>query len=174
MLASICVAPFAYAQSSSKETSLLTFGVGHYDALDDHEGVDFRLEYRPNKHIVLDNLKPWAGGEVTSEGTLWIGGGVLYDYNVAPNWHLTPSIGVGIYDKGGSDVDLDHPLQVRSQLELSYAFEGQSRIGMSLSHLSNANLGDSNPGAEVVNIQYSLPISTFFSKKSEKAYSRSH
>jgi lipid A 3-O-deacylase len=170
LLASLCMATSANAQyekSAQSETtppSLLTLGIGHYDALDDHEGVDFRMEYRAGKNIWLENLKPWIGAEVTSHGTLWIGGGALYDYSFSPHWYLTPSLGGGVYNKGSSDVDLDYPIQFRSQLELSYAFANQSRIGVSISHISNGGLGDSNPGAEVVNVQYSLPVNSLFSK----------
>ena len=53
---------------------------------------------------------------------------------------------IGYYDRGKS-LDLGYNLEFRSQIEFSYAL-GESRIGFNLNHISNAGLGDTNPGTE--------------------------
>lgn len=136
----------------------INFAIGYYDVFDKQDGIDFRVEYRPDSVVFIDNLKPWAGVEVTSEGSIWAGGGLLYDWNFTPSWYLTPSFGVGLYTNGGSDKDLDHPIEFRSQLEVSYEFENTNRLGVSLSHMSNAGLSNDNPGTEVVSLNYSIPF----------------
>lgn len=151
----------ALAQDSL-HTGFLGISVGYYDVLDDQDGVDLRLEYRPNSSVFIENLRPWFGAEVTSQGSLWGGGGLSYDWAFAENLYLSPSLGIGFYSDGGSDVDLDYPLQFRTQLDLAYEMQDTSRIGVSLSHMSNGGLGDSNPGTEVASIFYHLPLNKLF------------
>ncbi|MGQ0526846.1 MAG: acyloxyacyl hydrolase [Alphaproteobacteria bacterium] len=139
----------------------LSIGLGVYDVLDEDEAADFRLEYRPDTKILF-GLKPWLGAEITSDASIWTGGGILYDWNFANSWFLTPSFGAGFYDEGDSGKDLDYALQFRSQLELGYQFENQHRVGLAFGHLSNASLGDDNPGTEVLNVYWHVPLGTDF------------
>lgn len=155
-----CAPQVASAQDTPDRMDMLAFAIGYYDILDDDSAADFRLEYRPGTPILWE-LKPWVGIEATTEGTIWGGGGVLYDWNVAPKWYVTPSFGVGLYTDGSSDLDLDYPIEFRSQLEVAYEFDNSSRIGLGFSHTSNAGLGDSNPGVEVLMINYSIPVNWF-------------
>ncbi len=142
--------------NAQESQDYLSFSVGYYDILDDHEAVDFRAEYRPG-HNYFWYLKPWAGVEVTSDFSLWAGGGILADIPVAPQWYVTPSVGAGYYAKGSSKKDLDYPLEFRSQLEVAYQLDTGSRIGAAFGHLSNASLGDRNPGTEVLSLYWHLP-----------------
>lgn len=134
----------------------LSGGVGVYDILDDDEAVDFRLEYRSGRQY-LQYIKPWAGVEFTTDGSVWGGAGLLADIPLTDRFYLIPSFGVGLYTKGSSDKDLDYPIQFRSQIEAGYTFENQNRLGMAFGHLSNASLGDDNPGTEVLNLYWHVP-----------------
>ena len=60
---------------------------------------------------------------------------------------FTPSFGVGYYDDG-SGKELGNEIQFRTNLEISYELKNDNRIGLSFSHISNANIGDKNPGVE--------------------------
>ena len=60
---------------------------------------------------------------------------------------FTPSFGAGIYDDG-SGKKLGNDLQFRTSFEISYELKNKNRIGISFSHISNANLGDKNPGSD--------------------------
>lgn len=155
----LCFQPqLAYAQS----LDLLSFAIGYYDVFGHESEAELRAEYRPDSRIFMENLKPWVGIELTSEKSLWAGGGLLFDYNISNSWYLTPSFGAGLYSKGDSDKDLDHPIQFRSQLEISYEFQDLSRAGISLSHSSNAGLGDHNPGTEAIGFYWHIPLSNIF------------
>ena len=70
---------------------------------------------------------------------------------------LTPSFGAGLYAEG-SGKDLGHAVEFRSQIELSYRFDNRSRLGVAFSHISNASIADDNPGVEILNVYYSLPL----------------
>lgn len=151
----------AFAQNlESGDKGHLSFGIGYFDVLDDESAADLRLEYRSGQDLWTENLHPWIGLEGTSEGSLWGGAGLLYDIALdeEQSIYLTPSFGGGFYTKGGGDLDLDYPLQFRTQLELSYEFTSRDRIGVAVNHLSNAGLGDSNPGTEVLSVYWHVPF----------------
>lgn len=147
---------------SAQEIDLLSFAIGHYDIFDNNSAMDFRFEYRPDSKVFIENLKPWAGAEITSDTSVWVGTGLLYDFKLSDNFFLTPSFGAGFYTKGSSDKDLDFPIQFRSQLEVSYQFENNSRLGLGISHMSNANLGTTNPGTEVLSVYWHVPLEKIF------------
>jgi len=35
--------------------------------------------------------------------------------------------------------------------------QNKNRIGLSFSHISNANLGNKNPGVEIISLSYQIP-----------------
>lgn len=151
----------AQAQESM-DTSYLSFGVGIWDVTQtDDTATDFRVEYRHGTPLFW-KIKPWAGAEATTDGSVWGGGGVLADFKPADNIYITPSFGVGLYGQGSSDKDLDSIIEFRSQLEGGYEFMGGQRLGVAFSHISNADIGDDNPGSEVLNLYLHLPIGSMF------------
>jgi lipid A 3-O-deacylase len=151
------VAPVARAQ---EDQALLAGGVGAFDFVqDDDTAMDFRIEYRHGSGLWI--FKPWFGLEGTSDGAFYGVGGILADFTLAPHIVLTPSFGVGAYAEGDGK-DLGHPIEFRSQIELAYRFDNASRLGMAFSHISNAGLGEENPGVEVINLYYALPVGSLF------------
>jgi len=151
----------AAAQVALNETpAVLSGGVGWFDiAQGDDEAVDFRLEYRHGEDFLF--LKPWGGLEVTSDGSVWGGIGVLVDITFFDNIVLTGSIAPGLYAEGGGK-DLGSAFEIRSQIELGYQFENKSRLSVGFSHTSNASTADDNPGTEVLSLYYHLPLDVLF------------
>ncbi len=145
------------AAGTAKAQEYLSLGVGYYDILDNEGAVDFRAEYRTDIPVLVDNLNPWIGAEVTSEGSFWGGGGLLYDWQLDESWHLIPSIGAGLYAQGSSDLDLGNAIEFRSQLEAAYEFDTGQRAGLAFGHISNASLDSQNPGTEVLNLYWHVP-----------------
>lgn len=136
---------------------LLSLGAGAFDVTDDetNTAADFRLELRPDLQVLA--FKPWAGVELTSDGGLWGGGGVLVDVYFGRHFVVTGSTGVGGYEPGDGK-DLGATVEFRSQLELAYRFDDRSRLGVAFGHLSNAGIGDDNPGAETATLYYHVPL----------------
>ena len=151
----------AAAQVALNDTpAVISGGIGWYDIyLQDDQAVDFRLEYRHGDDFLW--LKPWAGLEATSDGSVWGGIGVLIDITFFDSIVLTGSFAPGLYEDGGGK-DLGHTVEFRSQVELGYQFENRSRLSLAFSHLSNAHLSDDNPGTEVLNLYYHLPLEMLF------------
>ena len=59
---------------------------------------------------------------------------------------FTPSFAPGLYHEGDGK-DLGHVLEFKSEVQLSYAASDNMSLGVSYNHVSNASLGDKNPGA---------------------------
>lgn len=150
----------ALAQDSDVDSAMLSFGIGYYDIFDSNDGgaADFRMEYRSGNQFFW-KLKPWVGLEANNDGSIWAGGGVNADFMPAPNIYITPSFGAGLYAQGSSDKDLGSALEFRSQLEGGYELTNGHRVGLAISHISNASIGDSNPGTEILNVYYHVPLS---------------
>ena len=160
------------------------FGIGIYDvkfdASSSNQATDLRYERRFDNTIIdigpkQDNffyLKPFAGIELTSDSAFYLISGIYLEDNIGDlmagkdnNWSFTPSFGVGYYDDGNGK-KLGNKVEFRTTLELSYQLVNKDRIGISFGHISNANIGNKNPGAEIISISYQKPfqlISNFFS-----------
>lgn len=139
------------------DPDFLVIGGGWYDWNDDKDAFDFRLEYRSD-FKALGFLKPWVGVEATTDQAVYGVGGVLVDLFFGRRWVFTPSFGAGAYADGNGK-DLGHTIEFRSQLEFGYRFDDRSRVSLAVSHISNASLGDSNPGTEIATIYYHIPMS---------------
>ncbi len=151
------------------------FGLGIYDIKFDgsekNQTADFRYEYRSDKSLInigpeVDNfffLKPFFGVEYTNDSASYFLTGIYFEDNLGElfegnksKFFFTPSFGAGIYNDG-SGKKLGNDLQFRTSLEVSYELNNKNRIGISFSHISNANLGDKNPGVEILSFSYHIP-----------------
>jgi hypothetical protein len=145
----------AVPAQAAEDPSYLTFSGGAFGVRksDTLQG-EFLLQYRPNASLWY--FKPHAGAMVTTEGSLYGFAGLLMDFHVG-NFVITPSTAIGGYYKGNG-VDLGHPAEFRSGIEVAYQFENKSKIGVGVYHMSNLVFGDTNPGAESVTLSYSYPL----------------
>ena len=151
------------------------FGLGIYDVKFDgsekNQSTDFRYEYRSDESLINigpeeDNfffLKPFFGLEYTNDNASYFLTGIYFEDNLGElfegknnKFFFTPSFGAGIYNDG-SGKKLGNDLQFRTSLEISYELKNKNRIGVSFSHISNANLGDKNPGVEILSFSYHIP-----------------
>jgi lipid A 3-O-deacylase len=148
------VLALALAGPVNAHADTLGFAIGSYDIDGSHSATDFRIDYEYDTSVWLDDLRPWLGVQATTDGSLWLGGGLLYDWQFAESWHLKPGVGVGYYSRGSSDLDLGYPVEFRTQLELAKDLNLNNSLGLAVSHLSNANLDSVNPGVEVVSVYW--------------------
>lgn len=141
------------------EPAFLRGGVGYYDVFDDQDAAEFHLEYISDSNWWI--FKPFAGVMATTDSAAYVYGGIRTDIFFGKRIVLTPSFAPGLYHDGDGK-DLGHTIEFRSAIELAYRFDDRSRLGVSLYHLSNAGIGDSNPGTEVVTVHYSYPLNELF------------
>jgi lipid A 3-O-deacylase len=137
------------------DPSFLTIGLGYYDINDNEDAAEFRLEYRGQK--MLWALKPVFGLMTTTDAAVYGYGGIAMDIFFGRRWVITPSFAAGAYHDGGGK-DLGHTIEFRSALDISYRMDNRARLGVSFYHLSNASIGDNNPGTEVLSFSYGIPL----------------
>ena len=94
----------------------------------------------------LGKLSPITGFMMTADSDTYFYTGVQAEYKIG-KLNLTPSFSPGLYSVGDGK-DLGSPLEFKSEVQLSIDFLSGSRLGYSRSHLSNADLGETNPGAD--------------------------
>ena len=98
-----------------------------------------------NRDTFLGNLSPITGAMITADNASYFYTGVQANYKFG-NLNFTPSFTPGYYNQGDGK-DLGHALEFKSELQLSLDLPADSQLGFSYNHLSNASLGDKNPGA---------------------------
>ena len=98
-----------------------------------------------NRDTFLGNLSPITGALVTADNASYVYTGVQAQYKIGV-LNLTPSFTPGLYNSGDGK-DLGHIVEFKSEIQLSLDLPKDSQFGFSYNHLSNASLGDKNPGA---------------------------
>jgi len=127
----------------------VNFFVGNFDFSDDKQKailVGFQHQNENlNRDTFLGNISPITGGFVTENSAAYIYTG--FEWNVDMGGLLfTPSFAPGLYHEGDGK-DLGHILEFKSEVQLSYITSDNMSFGLSYNHVSNASLGDKNPGA---------------------------
>lgn len=153
-------ASLAPKSARADDPDFLTISGGWFDFnRQKDQGGEFRVEYRSD--YKLWKFKPFVTAAATTNGMTFFGAGILMDVYFGNRLVLTPSFAPTWWRGKTDKLDLGHAVEFRSQLELAYRFDDRSRLGFSISHYSNASLGDTNPGTESLMVNYSVPIGTF-------------
>ncbi|MCA2011291.1 acyloxyacyl hydrolase [Cereibacter sphaeroides] len=97
-----------------------------------------------------------TAGRVNELGDAWLGIGFAVQANLGPAWYLEGSIMPGLYHD--NETDLGHAIEIRSLFGVGYRFAGGSSVMLSVDHLSNADIGDYNPGTNAVMLRYRRPL----------------
>ena len=140
---------FSEEKKIDNKNTELNFYTGMFD-FSDHgkRSALFGLQHQNEelfRDTFLGNLSPVTGGLITGDQSLYVYTGVQADYNIGA-LKLTPSFAPGIYSQGDGK-DLGSPIEFKSEIQLSFDLPKNSMFGMSYNHISNASLGDKNPGA---------------------------
>ncbi len=98
-----------------------------------------------NRDTFLGNLSPITGAMLTADNAAYFYTGIQAEYKFG-SLNVTPSFAPGYYNKGNGK-DLGHAIEFKSEVQLSYDLPKSSQLGFSYNHLSNASLGNKNPGA---------------------------
>ena len=145
------------------DPAFLTFQAGGWDVIQQHKvAAAWAMEYRDDTKLWI--FKPFGGMMMNSNAGLDAYAGILLDLYMGRRIVAQLGFAPTIYYRG-TGVDLGFPLEFRSSVELAYRFDDRSRLGAQIYHLSNAGLGWTNPGTEVVMLSYSVPITRFTGKK---------
>lgn len=126
----------------------LDLAVGAFEVFDnnDDHALAGQIEWRFGKKLYV--IGPLLGVMANVDGG-YIGYAGLYLDLALGRFVLSPQWGVGAYEEGGSK-DLGGTFEFVSGLALSYEFENRTRLGVRYAHISNADLHDTNPGADLL------------------------
>ncbi len=128
----------------------LNFFTGNFDFSDDKQSaylIGFQhQDENLNRNTFLGNVSPITGGFITENSAAYVYTGIEWNVDMSEKMKFTPSFAPGLYHEGDGK-DLGHVLEFKSEVQLSYATSDKSSIGVSYNHVSNASLGDKNPGA---------------------------
>ena len=127
----------------------ISFYSGMFD-FSDHgaKSTLFGIEHQ-NENLVKDSfvgtISPVTGLMFTADNATYIYTGIQAQYNLG-KLNIVPSFNPGLYGEGNGK-DLGHIVEFKSEVQLSLNIFENSQLGFSYNHISNASLGDKNPGA---------------------------
>ena len=127
----------------------LNFYSGMFDFSDDGAkstliGIQHQNE-NLTRNSFLGTISPVTGFMFTADNASYVYTGVQAQYSIG-KVNIVPSFTPGLYGEG-SGKDLGHIIEFKSELQLSFDLFSNSELGFSYNHISNASLGDKNPGA---------------------------
>lgn len=154
----------SYVQPTSplRHQAYLSAGAGMFDVFDNNEqdsAADLRAEYRFGTPLYargITSVQPFIGAEMTTDGSFYGLGGIEADVQYG-SVYMTPSFGVGAYSSGEGKF-MGSPVEFRTGVEVGYEFKSEDRLGVQLTHISNAEIGEENPGAEIIAVYYRYPV----------------
>ena len=138
-----------FAEEVKTNEHQLNFFTGNFD-FSDHKQKSILVGFQHQdenleRNTFIGNISPITGGFITENSAAYIYTG--FEWNVEMGeLTFTPSFAPGLYHKGDGK-DLGHVLEFKSEVQLSYELSKNSSLGISYNHVSNASLGDKNPGA---------------------------
>ena len=125
------------------------FFTGMFDFSDDGKKSTLIGVQHQNENLYRDSflgtISPVSGFLITGDSATYLYTGIQAEYNIG-KMNLTPSFTPGLYGQGDGK-DLGHIVEFKSELQLSFDLLKDSQLGFSYNHISNASLGDKNPGA---------------------------
>jgi lipid A 3-O-deacylase len=145
----------SYAEDASNETEL-NFFTGMFDFSDTKQAAGLvGLQHQNDdlfRESFLGKLSPITGGFLTENSAVYLytGAQVEYDFGLIT---ITPSFAPGYYNSGDGK-DLGSALEFKSEVQMSFNLSDSTEFGMSYNHISNASLGDKNPGANSYMINF--------------------
>ena len=127
----------------------LNFYTGMFDFSDDGQRAALFGFQHQNENLIRDSflgtISPVTGFFLTENNAAYAYTGIQAQYNLG-KLDFTPSFTPGVYSQGDGK-DLGHPLEFKSEVQMSMDLGETTNFGMSYNHVSNASLGDKNPGA---------------------------
>ncbi len=136
----------------------LDLGIGVFDVFerksDSKRSAAARAEFRLGDKLY--GLGPAIGAVANTDRGVYGYVGLYADFKYR-NLVVTPLAGLGAYHQADSS-DLGGVFQFRLALGITYQFEDQSRLGITLGHISNAQIHDENPGQDEVYVSFALPF----------------
>ena len=141
--------PLGAAAKETSTTSWLLVAEGGVLGLDGAAAAFAGLEirFRP----VRWGIYPLGGFLASADGSSHVRLGLGRDFRVTERFVVALNSAAGYWERGDGP-DLGHDLEFRSALDLACRLREDLRVGLTVAHLSNASIADSNPGVETLSL----------------------
>ena len=154
---STCYSSLAYGdEEKNSNPTEINFFTGMFD-FSDHKQASgiIGLQHQNDelfRNSFLGKLSPITGGFITEKNAFYLYTGAQAEYDMGLIT-VTPSFAPGYYNYGDGK-DLGYPLEFKTEVQVSLNLSENTELGMSYNHISNASLGDKNPGANSYMINF--------------------
>ena len=156
ILISFSFLSFVYAEDEPLNDIELNLFTGIFDFSDHKQKAGIiGLQHQNDdlfRETFLGKLSPITGGFLTENNSFYVYTGAQTEFDVGL-FTITPSFAPGYYNSGDGK-DLGHVLEFKSEIQMSLNLSDSTEFGMSYNHISNASLGDKNPGANSYMINF--------------------
>lgn len=154
---------------AADEMDNLSLGAGGYDVLKrDHVSAEFAAEYRFGERALeswfgdsFRGVGPLLGIRANTDGAVFGHADFFFDIRPTDRLAIWPGAGLGGYGKGDS-LDLGGVRQFHLGFAVAYEVAAGRRLGLSWSHISNANTHENNPGVDSLLLTYSIALKPLF------------
>ena len=147
---------FSNAEDIKSNETELNFFTGMFDFSDHKQKAGIIGIQHQNDDLFresfLGKLSPITGGFLTENNAYYLYTGAKAEFDLGM-FTITPSFAPGYYSSGNGK-DLGHALEFKSEVQMSQNLSNSTQFGMSYNHISNASLGDKNPGANSYMINF--------------------
>ena len=141
---------FADTSTQNINNHQLNFFTGNFDFSDHKQkALLFGFQHQDenlSRNTILGSVSPITGVFLTENSAAYLYTGVEWNIDMGGSMMFTPSFAPGLYHEGNGK-DLGHVVEFKSEVQLSYLTADETSFGLSYNHVSNASLGDKNPGA---------------------------
>ena len=144
-----CIFSFPNFGKAENLGNKFNFYTGMFDFSDDGKRSNLfgiqHINENLYKETSFGTIQPITGAFFTADNAVYVYTGFQIPKK-NDSFTFTPSFTPGLYDEGDGK-DLGHVIEFKTEIQISYEISNQSEIGVSYNHISNASLGDKNPGA---------------------------
>ncbi len=149
VILAVILGAFILPVNSEEKNTEYSFYTGKFDFSDEGKatsliGIQHQNE-ELNRDTFLGNISPVTGVMFMQNSASYVYTGIQAQYKVG-KLNFNPSFTPGLYGEGNGK-NLGHIVEFKSELQLTVDLFENSEFGLKYNHISNANLGDKNPGA---------------------------
>ena len=149
--------PISAEDNKTDDGNQYNFYTGNFDFSDNKQkAILFGFQHQNEtleRNTFLGKASPITGAFITENSAAYVYTGVEWNYDMGGKMTFTPSFTPGLYSQGNGK-DLGHVIEFKTEIQASYALSESSSFGVSYNHISNASLGDKNPGANSYMFNY--------------------
>ena len=137
---------FLFMNISNASENNWSFYTGMFDFSDEGKKSNlFGVQHINTEDSYFGTLQSVTGAMITADNATYFYKGFQIQ-NGDGAFKFTPSFTPGLYFEGDGK-DLGHVIEFKTELQISFEISSNSELGFSYNHISNASLGDKNPGA---------------------------